>query len=97
MLCEPQGLVRLERLGKLKKKINFAIGTRSLGLQACSIVPQPLCYRMSQNQPNNILGSNMAATQLPAVSAIDGAVSTGVRQLIAYCADASILLMASFS
>jgi hypothetical protein len=37
---KPQGLVRLEELGKLKK-CNYLIGFRTYDLPACSIVPQP--------------------------------------------------------
>jgi hypothetical protein len=41
-LSKPQGLVRLEVLGKLKKKtFTDLIGFRTLDLQACRIVPQP--------------------------------------------------------
>jgi hypothetical protein len=37
---EPRAIVRLEGLGKLKKKIHL-IGTRTRDLPACTIVPQP--------------------------------------------------------
>jgi hypothetical protein len=37
----PRATVRLEELGKLRKKINDLIGIRSRDLPACSIVPQP--------------------------------------------------------
>jgi hypothetical protein len=37
---DPKAIVRLEGLGKLKKKINVLIGTWTRDLQACSIVPQ---------------------------------------------------------
>jgi hypothetical protein len=46
---KPHGLVRQGGLGKLKQVIHF-IGSRSHDLQACSIVPQPLRYRV-----NNVL------------------------------------------
>jgi hypothetical protein len=38
--ADPKAIVRLERLGKLKKKIDF-IGTQTRDLPACRIVPQP--------------------------------------------------------
>jgi hypothetical protein len=41
-LTEPQGLVRPEGLGNLKKLIHL-IGSRIRDLLARSIVPQPLC------------------------------------------------------
>jgi hypothetical protein len=44
-LSEPQGRVRPEGLGKLKKSIDL-MGSRTDSLPACSIVPQPLRYRM---------------------------------------------------
>jgi hypothetical protein len=40
-LSRPRAIVRLQRLGKLKKIIIHFIGTRSHYLLACSIVPQP--------------------------------------------------------
>jgi hypothetical protein len=43
-LSKPQGLVRPEGLGKLLK-IHF-IGSRTCDLPVCSIVPQPLRYRV---------------------------------------------------
>jgi hypothetical protein len=36
---EPRATVRLEYLGKLKKKIHL-MGTRTRGISACSIVPE---------------------------------------------------------
>jgi hypothetical protein len=42
-----QGLVRLEGLGKLKKKKNFHLmGSRTRDLSACSIIPLPLRSRL---------------------------------------------------
>jgi hypothetical protein len=40
MLCKPQGLVRLEGLGKLKKFIHL-IGSRARDFPARSVVSQP--------------------------------------------------------
>jgi hypothetical protein len=40
MLIVPKAIVRLEGLGKLKKKIHL-IGTRTRDLPACGTVPQP--------------------------------------------------------
>jgi hypothetical protein len=42
----PQGLVRLEGLGKFKNKFIHLIGSRTRDLPACSIVPQQLSYRV---------------------------------------------------
>jgi hypothetical protein len=39
-LSQPQGLVRLEGLGKQKKR-NDLIETRTSGIPACSIAPEP--------------------------------------------------------
>jgi hypothetical protein len=37
--AEPQGLLRLEGLGKLKKKkLNYLVGSRTRDLPACSIM-----------------------------------------------------------
>jgi hypothetical protein len=47
-LSKPQGLLRLEGLGKLKK-CNELIGSGTRDLPACSVVPQPLSYRMLRN------------------------------------------------
>jgi hypothetical protein len=44
-LSEPQSLVQLKVLGKLKKLIHL-IWFRTRDLQACSIVSQPLRYRV---------------------------------------------------
>jgi hypothetical protein len=44
-LTEPQGLMRPEGLGKLKEFIHL-IGSRTRDLPACSIMPQPLRYRV---------------------------------------------------
>jgi hypothetical protein len=44
-LSKPQGLVPQEGLGKLKEFIHL-IGSRTRDLPACSIVPQPLRYRV---------------------------------------------------
>jgi hypothetical protein len=41
-LSEPQGPVRPEGLGKLKKKCIHLIGSRTRNLTACSLMPQPL-------------------------------------------------------
>jgi hypothetical protein len=43
-LNKPQGLVRPERLGKLKKKFIHLIVSRTHDLPACSVVSQPLRY-----------------------------------------------------
>jgi hypothetical protein len=45
----PKAIVRLEGLGKLKKKSNDLIGTRTSDLPTCSMVPQPTAL------PRNIL------------------------------------------
>jgi hypothetical protein len=45
-LSEPQGILRPEGLGKLKKCIHL-IGSRTHDFPACSIVPSPLRYRVS--------------------------------------------------
>jgi hypothetical protein len=50
MLSEPQGLERLEGLGKLIKCIRIIV-SRTLELPACSIVPQPLSYRVPLLNP----------------------------------------------
>jgi hypothetical protein len=47
MLSKLQGLVQLEGLGKLKKYIHY-IWSQIRGLPACSIVPQPIHYRVCQ-------------------------------------------------
>jgi hypothetical protein len=44
-LSKPQGLVRLERISKLKKFFHLT-GSRTCDLSACSIAPQPLRYRI---------------------------------------------------
>jgi hypothetical protein len=44
-LIKPQGLVRPERFGKLKKFIHL-FGSQTRDLPAFSIVPKPLCYRV---------------------------------------------------
>jgi hypothetical protein len=44
-LSKPQGLVRPEGLGTLIKTIRL-IESRTLDLPACSLVPQPLRYRV---------------------------------------------------
>jgi hypothetical protein len=48
-LNRPQGLVRLEELGKLKHSIDF-IGNGTRDLPACSIVPQPTTLRLESDQ-----------------------------------------------
>jgi hypothetical protein len=45
--------VRLEGLGKLKKKIDL-VGTRSRDLPAYSIVPQPITLPHAPNPENKI-------------------------------------------
>jgi hypothetical protein len=50
-LSKPQGLVLLEGLGKLKK-LNCLIGSRTHYLPSCSIVPQPLRYRLPHRTCN---------------------------------------------
>jgi hypothetical protein len=48
-LNRPEDLVRLEGLGKLKKKrIIYLIRSRTCDLSACSIVPQPLRHHVLQ-------------------------------------------------
>jgi hypothetical protein len=47
-LIKPQGLMLLEEFGKLKKEITGLIGSQNRDLPACSIMPQPLLYRVSQ-------------------------------------------------
>jgi hypothetical protein len=44
-LSESQGLVRPQGLGKLRNFIHL-IGSRTSDLPACSLVPQPLRYRV---------------------------------------------------
>jgi hypothetical protein len=44
-LSKPRGLERLEGLGKLKNFVHL-IGARTRVLPACSMVPQPLRYRV---------------------------------------------------
>jgi hypothetical protein len=50
-LHKPQGLVRLEGLGKLKK-FNMLIGSQTHNLPACSIVPQPTMLLRVPSLPN---------------------------------------------
>jgi hypothetical protein len=45
---DPRAIMRLEGLGKLKKRIHL-IGTRSRYLPACSIVPQPIILPRAPN------------------------------------------------
>jgi hypothetical protein len=47
-LSKPQGLVRLEGLRKLKEFIRL-VRSRTRGLPAYSIAPQPLRYRVTQD------------------------------------------------
>jgi hypothetical protein len=66
---DPRAIVRLEGLGKLKKKSNDLIGNQTRDLPACSIVPQPTTLPRAPNNNNNIftcwtqqLGANHRAT-----------------------------------
>jgi hypothetical protein len=52
-LSQPQGLVLLEGLGKLKKSIHI-IGTRTPDLPACSILPQPTTLPHAPNYIDNL-------------------------------------------
>jgi hypothetical protein len=49
-LGKPQGLVRPEELGKMKKKIYDLIGNRTRNLPACSIAPQPVTHGNIENE-----------------------------------------------
>jgi hypothetical protein len=54
-LSEPQDLVQLEELVKLKEKSIHLIGSRTRELPACTIVPRPLRYLVPHNKHQSIV------------------------------------------
>jgi hypothetical protein len=65
-LSEPQGLVRLKVSGKLKKKIIHVIRSQTRNFPACSLVPEPLRYRVTSEKPThlkkNFRSANLSTT-----------------------------------